>query len=482
MSRLTAAFRAVRRPTIARDLILCNLVAVAAISMAVGWVAIALAGRPLEQDLRRRADRIAGRLSQTLAPAVWNLDGAGLQTYLREHALWNDLVEIRVRTQYDDVLARLHVNDDVDTVRAVRTIAHEGEAIGSVEVLLSRQSVHRMRRAIALSISLSMGLAALVIGAATSLSMNPLLARPLRHLAAGIRGIAGGDYRSRLPPVRHADIDAIHREVNAMAGQIAERTEALHAMSANLEKLVAERTAQLTEANARLREETEQRRLAQERSLEIGDLEQQRIGRDLHDTLGQHLTGTSFTAATLARQLHDRGAPEAAIADQVLGLVKDGISQTRRLAKGLAPVDAVDTGLAGALEHLTRNVEDLFRIPCVLHDEGTGFEALDGKTVIHLYRIASEALNNAARHGSPTSIEVRLSGGPDEGRLVIRDNGRGFKPTRGDGGMGMWTMRARAEMIGGQLTVQSLPGAGTTLAVSFPLRRSGPGTDAPPGR
>jgi signal transduction histidine kinase len=458
------------RKTIARDVILNNLLAIGAVSLMLGVVSIRLASRPLDTDLRQRADGTAQRLARTVTEAVWNLDTASIRRTLPASILADDLVEVVVRTQFGDELVRTRVSGEPDVVRVSRHITHKGERIGSVDVCFSRQGVRRMQRTIALSLALSIGAAVLIMVAATTQVLELRLTRPLQKLTDGIRRIAAGDYRQRLPPARHVDIHAIHEEVNAMAGQIAERTEALRASQANLEALVRERTAQLTQTNGRLLHETQQRRQAQQRSIEIGDLEQQRIGRDLHDTLGQHLTGTGFLVASLASKLHGRRLPEAMEADRVAELVRAGIAQTRHLARGLAPMDINDRGLAAALAQLARNTEDLHRIACRVQSAGSRFDALDPAAATHLYRIALEAVGNAVRHGRPSAIDILLELEPGCGRLLIRDNGRGFAPGRDPAdGMGLWTMRSRAEMLGGECTVESVPGAGTTVRIAFPL-------------
>ena len=108
---------------------------------------------------------------------------------------------------------------------------------------------------------------------------------------------------------------------------------------------------------------TERRRL-QKTMLEISDQEQRRIGQDLHDGLGQHLTGIAFMSKVLEQKLAERAVPESADADKIVRLVNEAINKTRELARGLLPVVSDDEGLMSALQQIATEVEDLFRVSC----------------------------------------------------------------------------------------------------------------------
>ena len=204
--------------------------------------------------------------------------------------------------------------------------------------------------------------------------------------------------------------------------------------------------------------------------LEISAREQRRIGADLHDNLGQHLTGTAFMSKALQQRLEAQGLPEAFEAGKIVALVNEAIEKTRELSRGLVPVVAGADGLMASLQRLAREVEDLFSVSCqfvcdvpVLVD--------DVSAATHLFHIAQEAVSNAVKHGRATRIVVALSAFGDAGRLAIEDNGVGIggRPTR-TSGMGLRIMGYRASMIGGSLEVTHEPGgAGTIVACSFPM-------------
>jgi signal transduction histidine kinase len=220
------------------------------------------------------------------------------------------------------------------------------------------------------------------------------------------------------------------------------------------------------------RNEAEARNLQKE-LLEITDTEQRRIGHDLHDGLGQHLTGIAFMSKLMEQRLAAKTIPEAEDARKIAGLVNKAIGWTRDLARGLAPVDLdQEEGLASALKQLTEGTSELYGAPCRF--EISGDSHFRNPTVaIHLYRIAQEALNNAIKHARPRSIVVQLTRTNREIRISVEDDGKGFDPISvRTGGMGLRIMNYRAKMISGQLEVRKRPGGGTVVACTCALHNS----------
>lgn len=203
------------------------------------------------------------------------------------------------------------------------------------------------------------------------------------------------------------------------------------------------------------------------RLLTVTDAEQQRIGADLHDGLGQHLTGLSCLAAALRDRLRDR--PEAAgQAETISRLANEAIEQSKALARGLCPVRLEGEGLVVALEELAGQARVLYGIDCAFESSGPAPEG-DHLAAMHVYRITQEAINNAVRHGRARRVRVRLNSRRGVHRLLIEDDGAGFDPSarrRGPGG-GMRLMRYRAAMIGGVVNVDSKPGRGTRVTCHF---------------
>jgi PAS domain S-box-containing protein len=211
---------------------------------------------------------------------------------------------------------------------------------------------------------------------------------------------------------------------------------------------------------------TERKRL-QKTVLDISAQEARRIGQDLHDGLGQHLTGIAFMSKVLERKLAESSAPESADADKILKLVNEAIDKTRELARGLRPVVSDAEGLMSALQQIATEVEDLFGICCRFECHEPVLIS-DVSAATHLYHIAQEAVNNAIKHGNARDVLITLSRMDGSGALTIRDDGVGFSAAPANGaGMGLHIMRYRASMIGGVLQVERDDGGGTRVSCLF---------------
>lgn len=205
------------------------------------------------------------------------------------------------------------------------------------------------------------------------------------------------------------------------------------------------------------------------RLLTVTDAEQQRIGADLHDGLGQHLTGLSCMAAALKDRLKSNSRPEeAAQSETISRLANEAIEQSRALARGLCPVRLEGEGLAVALEELAGQIRVIHGVECIFEMTGPA-PSCDHLTAMHVYRITQEAINNAIRHGQARQVRVRLTSRRNQHRLVVTDDGSGFDSAakrRGPGG-GLRLMGYRAAMIGGTVSTDSKPGRGTRVTCHF---------------
>jgi PAS domain S-box-containing protein len=217
-----------------------------------------------------------------------------------------------------------------------------------------------------------------------------------------------------------------------------------------------------------IRDITERKRL-EKTILEISAREQRRIGQDLHDGLGQHLTGIAFMSKVQEQKLMEKGLSEAGDAAKIVNLVNEAINKTRELARGLLPVLSDAHGLMSALQQRASEVEDLFGISCqfqcftpvLIHDDAVA---------THLYYIAREAVNNAIKHGRASQIVIGLAADQHQGALTIRDDGCGIGDIApGNKGMGHHLMNYRARMVGGSLEVQRIATGGTMVTCWFPV-------------
>ena len=215
---------------------------------------------------------------------------------------------------------------------------------------------------------------------------------------------------------------------------------------------------------------TERKRL--ERTiLEISAREQRRIGQDLHDGLGQHLTGIAFMSKVQQQKLAEKDLPEAAEAAKIVGLVNEAIHKTRELARGLLPVMSDAYGLMSALQQCAADSREIFGVNCQFRCDSPVM-IHDVNMATHLYHIAQEALSNSIRNGKAHQICITLSAAENHGELAIRDDGGGIRDEDFSGlGMGLHIMSYRARIIGGTLDVARAPGGGTLVKCLFPITR-----------
>jgi PAS domain S-box-containing protein len=209
-----------------------------------------------------------------------------------------------------------------------------------------------------------------------------------------------------------------------------------------------------------------ERRRAEKEILEVSGREQQRIGQDLHDGLGQHLAGIELLSHVLEEDLAENNLPQAAQAAKIAEHVRGAIAQTRMLARGLFPVQLEKEGLMAALQELTSSVESLFKVRCSL-ECNEPVHVKEHARAIHLYRIAQEAINNAIKHGKARHIVVTLRKTRGKRVLEIRDDGKGMVPGTDSGGMGLRIMNHRAAMIGARLTIRSTKAKGVKVTCTL---------------
>lgn len=222
-----------------------------------------------------------------------------------------------------------------------------------------------------------------------------------------------------------------------------------------------------------IRDISSRRQLEQE-ILVTSEQERRRIGQDLHDGLGQMLTGIGLITQNLARQLETKGIKEARDVSEVVSLIKEADQQARTLARTLIPFELDNGGLKTALNRLGDNIKLLFGLQCTVEEVGD-VPVVQAHVAGHFYRIIQEAMNNAARHSKATQIKVSIAGNTHQIRVRIEDNGIGIneKPNNGSG-MGLRIMKYRAEVIGSSLDVRRGTENGTVVTCTVPLEAHPP--------
>ena len=228
-----------------------------------------------------------------------------------------------------------------------------------------------------------------------------------------------------------------------------------------LENRVRERTKELSEANEKLRSEINEREKLQKEIMEISEREQQRIGRDLHDSLSQQIGGIIFMSQVVKDKLARNDRPESEDMEKIIGHLNSALKHTRDLSRGLFPV-LEKGGLNMALRELALSMEDMFDIKIVFKcDEEVCITQKE--SAIHILRIVQEAINNAIKHGRATTVSICLKNVNKRLLLEIEDNGAGFPQKPNKKGMGLDIMKYRATMIGASLEIHSVKGAGTVI-------------------
>ncbi len=204
--------------------------------------------------------------------------------------------------------------------------------------------------------------------------------------------------------------------------------------------------------------------------LEAVNREQYRIGNDLHDGLGQELTGIALMLRCLAGRLaveHRGAVPDV---EGITKLVSNAVESTRSLARGLSPVNLERGGLCDALAGLTMHARNVYGIKAHFANRLPPQVALEAEVSNHLYRIAQEAMTNAVKHGGAQSVRLHLGVAHRKLRMTIVDDGCGLSAEAEQStGMGMRIMRYRARIAGGEVRVEGVEPTGVRVVCECPI-------------
>ncbi len=196
--------------------------------------------------------------------------------------------------------------------------------------------------------------------------------------------------------------------------------------------------------------------------------EQQRLGRELHDTVGQDLAGLALMCERLARQARAGTAPGADELEELTASLRQGLDDTRAMVRGLVPPALEADTFVAALGELAAGVTQRSGVACEV--EVAGPVPIAGPDeAVHLYRMASEAVTNALKHGHPQRIAIALSLRDDILLLEVRDDGVGMPDNAHNLGTGLQIMQHRAKVIGASIDIRRGPAGGTIVACSLPL-------------
>jgi two-component system sensor histidine kinase UhpB len=248
--------------------------------------------------------------------------------------------------------------------------------------------------------------------------------------------------------------------------------DALRRSHEELERRVRERTADLSAANVQLQAALAERRRLEHELLEITDKERRRIGLDLHDDLGQKLTGIALMSKGLQMRLARNGSPEAQEAGRIQTLIQETMNQTRELSHDLVTLDLREKDLVSAMENLVRHLQRTFEISCNFSCNAT-IPPLEPNVVTQLYKITQEAVTNAIKHGKAKGVEICLRNGGDSLTLSIRNDGLPFpEVVAGSAGIGLRIMSYRAHLIGATFEIKPGERQGAVVTCKVPISSS----------
>jgi len=311
-----------------------------------------------------------------------------------------------------------------------------------------------------------------------NLTASSLLGKP-RHAIQGLPFLAfvesddRGAYMDFLRKSRLTDQAEIDAELTIRCSQESRRVQLCCRVRHDPNRM-REFFVSLVDVTERRRLEREHEQIARDRAalasrlLSIQDEERQRIARNLHDDIGQQVTALRLRLDTLVSTVPD--ATSSPAVERILEMLQQLDRALHFVASELHPA-ALDLGIAVAMEQFVREWSANFGVNAEFHAAGIERDTLAPHIATHVFRIAQEALHNVAKHATARQVTVLLERRHDDVVLVVEDNGRGFDlesaRNRGEG-LGLLSMRERAQIVGGSFEVDSRPGNGTSIFVHVP--------------
>ncbi|MEO8084250.1 MAG: cache domain-containing protein [Ardenticatenales bacterium] len=367
--------------------------------------------------------------------------------------------------------------DDEDGGTHWHAFATVGQPVSGTGSLLIDVSYTQQALFAAVDARLLRNLLGLLLGALIALGLawwttDAMITHRAERLSKVAQQLASGDWSARTEFRDGTELGQLAATFDEMADELQARDRDLQAINADLEDRVARRSAALERTNERLRaSRTELRRLSRQ-LLEIAEQERIRLSREVHDQIGQALTGVKMDVAAARRHLQkadaERAEPRLAAA---MDLVDETIRIARRIAFDLRPSVLDDFGLTAAVEWQLEEFAQRSGIRYQLSAD-VDESAVGPALATAAFRILREAKANVVRHASAQSIDVRLATDGANLTLVVRDDGRGItaEEQAGPHSLGLLGMRERALQLGGTVTVVGKPGEGTTVTLVLPLQ------------
>lgn len=317
----------------------------------------------------------------------------------------------------------------------------------------------------------ALSVAALIVGLTLAWFTTRQVVRPLERLTDTAHRIAAGDLDSPVETGGQDEVRLLASSFEKMRQQLRQSRDEIEQWNRELEERVAERTEELKRLYAELAAKDEQRTDLLRKVIMAQEEERKRVARELHDEVGQLLSGLQMDLASAAEAAPESAGEARGRLTSLQALVGRTVAEVRRLISDLRPSILDDLGLVEAIgwfaeTHLPRTHVDI---------TAAGMEQrLPSLVELVIFRIVQEALTNVARHSRAAHAEVRLSAGEDAIAGTVTDDGVGFDPAehlrRGRSGVavGLLGMRERVSLLGGALDIVSAPGQGTRIAFQIP--------------
>jgi len=296
-------------------------------------------------------------------------------------------------------------------------------------------------------------------------------------LGFGVLGLGLGSLVYWLPM---RAIGRAQSRIGALIDRLGRAHAALEELNTTLEVQVAERSSELCDAYEALRRKEEHLRALSGRAVALQEAERRVIARELHDSAGQALTAIRIHLQLIAQSSE---SPEvvARLADKTQTITDATLEEIRRAVTMLGPAILDDVGLSAAIDRLCDDLREDGHLEIEVRvelDDRPLTPALEST----VYRLIQESLTNIARHAKARAAKVELVAETEQLRLTIRDDGRGFvvgEAIAASRSHGLVGMRERAELLGGELVIDSTPGGGTVITASLPrLSVAGDGDDS----